>query len=59
MTRSFKNGFMDPLKELTERFKTEADLREKTQEARYQLTQKRLDVIDSGIQRIIKLLEEK
>ncbi len=59
LTRSFKEGFMDPLKEMAERFKTEGELREKTQEARYQLTQKRLDVIDRSLERILKILEDK
>lgn len=58
MTRSFRDGFMEPLKEMTERFKKESELREKTQDARYELTQKRLDTIDRGIERIIKMLEE-
>ena len=49
---------MEPIKEMAERFKKEGDLREKANEARYELTQKRLDIIDRNIERILKLLEE-
>ena len=59
ITRSFREGFMEPLKEMAERFKKEGDLREKTQEARYELTQKRLDIIDKSLERILKIVEEK
>lgn len=58
LTRSFRDGMMEPIKEMAERFKKEGDLREKANEARYELTQKRLDIIDRNIERILKLLEE-
>jgi len=58
MTNALKKGFMEPLKEMTERFKTESDLREKTHEARYSLTQKKLDILEEKIDDILKRLEK-
>lgn len=58
LTRSFKEGFMAPLKEMVDRLKTESELREKTQEARYTLTQKKLDILEEKIDKALKLLEE-
>jgi len=57
LTNSLKKGFMEPLKEMVERLKTESELREKTQEARYSLTQKKLDIIEEKVDKAIKLLE--
>ena len=59
LTRSFQKGFMEPMQEMVERFKTESDLREKVAESRYELTQKRLDAIDRTLERVLKLLEDK
>lgn len=59
LSRSFKEGMIQPLIDLTERLKTEQDLREKVAESRYTLTQKRFDFIDDKLDRILKELEEK
>ena len=59
LSRSFKEGMIQPLIDLTERLKTEQDLREKIAESRYTLTQKRFDFIDDKLDRILKELEEK
>ena len=58
MTRSFKEGFMEPIKELTERFKAESDLREKIAESRYSLSQKKLDIIEEKIDNVTRLIRE-
>ncbi len=59
MTNALKKGFMEPLQEMTERLKRESDLREKTQEARYSLTQKKLDILEEKLDQALKLLEAK
>lgn len=58
LTRSFQKGFMEPMKEMVERFKTESDLREKVAESRYALTQKRLDSIEKTLERLLKIAED-
>lgn len=59
LSRSFKEGMIQPLIDLTERLKTEQDLREKVAESRYTLTQKRFDILEDKADRILKELEEK
>lgn len=59
LSRSFKEGMIQPLIDLTERLKKEQDLREKISESRYTLTQKRFDILDDKVDRILKKLEDK
>ena len=59
MTNALKKGFMEPLKEMTERLKKESELREQTHEARYLLTQKKLDILEEKLDQTLKLLEAK
>jgi len=59
LSRSFKDGMVQPLIDLTERLKKEQELRDKIFESRYALTQKRFDIIEDKVNRILKNLEEK